>query len=214
MKKEWIGAIVALSMMLGGCGIDRTVVRLTPPDVQAEPDAQKIVIGTIRDRRDFLTTPDSFGERLNKTTRDTLGESGRATVVGGNVRFIFELPHGERVEDVVAELLRSGLQGAGYRVVKAEEADAGTAVASADIDEFWCYMPTNTVRMLTWTTQFRAWIDTTVTVKSAQGEKRFVVSARGGNIAQVFSVENIEQTYEPTFDDYLKQFHRKAAMAR
>ncbi|KAF1008543.1 MAG: hypothetical protein GAK28_00964 [Luteibacter sp.] len=210
MKKTWIGAIAALSIMLGGCGIHRTTVRLAPPETLAQPDAQKVVIGDIRDQRDFLITPDSHGDRLDKATRDELGEAGRASVVGGAVRFVYDLPKGERVEDVVKALLVSGLQNAGYRVVKADDADAATPVVSADIKEFWCYMPFNFGRALTWTMQLRTWVDTAVTFKGPQGERSFVVSGRGGNISQFLSEENIQQAYQPAFEEYIRAFRQKA----
>ncbi|MBB3228849.1 hypothetical protein FHW69_003494 [Luteibacter sp. Sphag1AF] len=198
---------------LAGCGLHTTRMAMNPPVADQPGGGRNVVIAEVTDGRAFATLPESSRERLDASAQAELGVPGRSAAIGGNGNFIVMLKQGDSVQDWVRDLVTTGLRKNGYIVVPKTSAPAGTPTISVKVEEFWTYVPVNFGRALTWTNQMKAWIQTRIEIQGQAEPAVVTVSGTGAHIIQMFSEQNVRESYGLAADDYLIQFQRKVLAA-
>lgn len=215
MRKElivWVGAL-----LLAGCALQVKPVHLQLPEAGAvSGDLKPIVLDSVIDARDFNALPDSKGPRLKKSIAQELGDDGRAGAIFGTpgAPLVSVLAGKATVANQMSEIIGQALRECGYQIVEQGNADGGVPHMSVRVTEFWAYTPFNLGRAITWTMQIKAWIGTDIAIKADGGERKFTVSGTGANIAQVYSEENIRETYVKAISEYVANFKSKFPAAR
>jgi hypothetical protein len=192
-------------LALTGCGMTTKPVELAREGQEQIVSASKpVVIDEITDARDFAALPDDDGPRVVPEYLKQLGENARFNVIGGqpHAMWVFVAAHERTVMDETRTLLTEALQARGYRVVKAAEAPADAPHMKVTIKEFWCYVPMNFGRMLTWTQQMKAWVAIDIAITSPQGTRTISVKGYGAHIVQTWTEHNVAQAYDLAMTDF------------
>jgi hypothetical protein len=215
VRKEfivWVGTV-----LLAGCALQVKPVHLQLPEAGAVPgDLKPIVLDPVVDVRDFEALPDSKGPRLKKSIIQELGDDGRAGAIFGTPAspLVSVLADRGTVANQMNEIISQALRECGYQVVDRARAADGVPHMSVRVTEFWAYVPFNLGRAITWTMQIKAWIGTDIAIKGDGAERKFTVSGVGANIAQVYSEENIRESYAKAIGEYVVNFKSKFSAAR
>lgn len=206
----WI--TLAAVLALSGCSLTLKPVELSRAKQDEVVSAGKpIVIVQINDARDFSHLPDSGTERIDRDYAKQLGEAGRARVIAGSPHgpVMLVAAHDRTVMDETRDVLVEALSERGYRVVNAADAPAGAPRMSVQIREFWCYIPFNFGRALTWTQQMKAWVAADITITGSEGSRTISVKGYGAHIVQTGSDRNIAQAYDMAMADFEKDLGSK-----
>ncbi|WP_157971458.1 hypothetical protein [Dyella sp. C9] len=201
------GVLLFGLFLLTGCGLKTRPVNLDiPAEGAVTSETRMIVIDDIVDARDFNTLPESSGSRLETGVIRQLGESGRARAIAGQPvgPLVSVVANDRTVRDEVRALITAAMNDRGYSVVANTDAPPGAPRLRVTIREFWCYMPFNFGRALTWTQQLKAWITTDISITTESGTRSISVSGYGANIIQVNSERNVAETYGFAMADYRK----------
>lgn len=203
--------LVMLALLaLTGCALKTQTVALDIPAGDRVVGALKpVVIESVVDARDFMTTPEHSAPRLEGRIREQLGAEGRAKAIAGMPRGPLVTVVDSTVVETVRETVEGVLRSRGYQVVPAAEATPSTPRISVKVTEFWSYMPFNLARAVSWTQQMKAWVATDVVIKSAGVEREFTVAGHGAHIVQMYSPENIQKAYRIAIADYTGKLEAK-----
>lgn len=203
---------LAAMLALSGCSLTLKPVELDRArQGQVVSAGKPVVIEEIRDARDFSKLPDSGTARIDVDYLKQLGEAGRARVIAGSPHgpVMLVAAHERTVMDETRDLLVGALSERGYRVVDAADAPAGTPRMSVQIQEFWCYIPFNFGRALTWTQQMKAWVAADITIASPEGNRTIRVKGYGAHIVQTGTERNVAQAYDLAMTDFEKDLGSK-----
>jgi len=207
-------ALIALVAMLAlaGCGMTTKPVDLgRAGQGQIVSAGKPIVIEEVRDARNFSRLPDSDTPRIDPDYIKQLGEAGRAKVIAGQPHgpMLLVASHDRTVMDETRAVLADALLERGYRLVDAADAPADAPRLKVAVTEFWCYMPFNFGRALTWTQQMKAWVAADITITSQEGSRTIGVKGYGAHIVQTTGERNIAQTFEMATADFSKDLGSK-----
>jgi hypothetical protein len=209
--RKWMA--LAAMLALSGCSLTLKPVELSRAKQElVVPAAGKpIVIETITDAREFSKLPDSSTPRIDPDYLRQLGEAGRNRVIAGSPHgpVMLVAAHDRTVMDETRDLLADALKQRGYRVVDAADAPAGTPRMSVQVKEFWCYIPFNFGRALTWTQQMKAWVAADITITNQEGSRTISVKGYGAHIVQTGTERNIAQAYDLAMTDFDKDLGSK-----
>lgn len=206
--KNVLAMLVLLA--LTGCALKTQTVALdVPPGDRVVGALKPVVIESVVDARDFMTTPEYSAPRLEARIREQLGPERRAKAIAGMPRGPLVTLVDEGVTDTVRAAVEGVLRTRGYQVVPAAEAPPSAPRVSVKVTEFWSYMPFNFGRVLSWTQQMKAWVATDVIIHSAGLERAFSVGGYGAHIVQMYSPENIQKAYRIALTDYTGKLEAK-----
>lgn len=194
-------------LLLGACATNRSYISLDVPSSNASPTAGKVaVIDEIIDSRDFQENPrEPSTPSLKKGESYKLDSVGRLQAIArkrngyGKAIGDIQLQPPQNVQTITRQLISKGLAERGYRVVApGEAAPDGALRFKVDIEKFWAWLNPGF-----WTLRMDAEITTKVTYDGAR-QGSFNVSASGNKHAQTGMEGNWKQSYERTFEEYLK----------
>lgn len=202
------GLIALIAMLaLAGCSMATKPVDLAKArqgQVEIVPTGKPIVITEITDARDFSRLPDDDGPRVDPDYLKQLGETGRVKVISGAPHgpLMWVAAHDRSVMDEMRTLLAGSLMQRGYRVVDAAEAPADAPRIKVTITEFWCYVPMNFGRALTWTLQMKAWVAADIVIATERESRTIAVKGYAAHITQAGGERNIAQAFDMAMTDF------------
>lgn len=200
-------AFVVVAALLSGCVTGTRTIDLAPPAATSTGEASGTVyIGTITDKRNFEakpadpSTPSVKGD-LAKTSPEKLKTLiGRQRNGYGKAMGDVALPNGTTVETEMRDMLKSGLEARGYKVVEDKNAPITMDV---DVDKFWAWFSPGM-----WSVSFEALVATTINVNDKGKAKEIMVSGYGLNKGQVASDANWQLTYQRAFEEFMKNLDK------
>lgn len=209
LQKRASGRILAALalLMLSACATNRGYMTLDVPSAPTKVDAGKVaVIESVTDARVFQEDPDDPSTpSLKKGEQYTLDGDGRKAAIarkrngyGMAIGDILLQPP-QTVETITRQLVESGLQQHGYRVVPSAGAPADALKVKVTVQEFWAWFTPGF-----WAVEMEARLKTLLQFEGASASQA-EVAAYGSNAAQSGREENWRQTYERAFQDYLQK---------
>ena len=144
-------ALLAASLLLGGCATNRSEVRLAQPGVPAtrspNVNAPTAVIRTVSDERTFEQAPDEpstpslgFEGALQATAEAKSRAIGRKRNTFGKALGDVFLQDGQTVEGIVRENLAAALREAGFNVRGEQVTDPASLVIDVHVKKFWAWV--------------------------------------------------------------------------
>lgn len=210
-----IALLVPALSVLAACATNRSQISLTvpaPADMVVSAD-KTAVIETVSDQRRFEADPaDPSTPSLKKGHDFALDAEGRKAAVGrkrnsyGRAIGDIVLQPPQTIETITRDLVASGLQQRGYRVVDATAAPADALRVSVGVQEFWSWLTPGF-----WAIDMEARVKTQLRFEGVSS-REINVAAYGKKTAQTGREDNWKQAYERVFLDYLEK--QKAAFDR
>lgn len=204
-----IGIVVA-AILLAGCATNRGEMRLdaaADTAIEAKAGAPTAFIDEIVDRREFQDEPSDPSIPSLKGGASNADASIKAKAIArkrntyGMALGDIVLEGEQTVVSVTRDLLRSGLNGAGYRVVdERSELGADGIEVDVEIDKFWGWFTPGF-----WSVKMESRIETDLTVTEQGKSREVAVRAYGINKGQSGREANWIEAYSRTFDDYRKK---------
>lgn len=154
---------IALAMLTVSCGHKAMVLepRYPTEPMSLEPETGiTVLIGDIQDGRSFSSETEMLKQPCMWDEEPLTDDSSRvigARAAQGKTPTNIYLPEGEKVEEIVKDLLEVALRQAGYEVIEEGEPDL---VVGATVDQFWVWMTPGAM-----TIRVESIVQTTVTVE-------------------------------------------------
>ena len=193
-------------LLLGACATNRSYINLAVPAGAPGAAATKVaVIESVKDEREFQENPrDPSIPSLKKGEKFTLDAEGRKSAIGrkrngyGMAIGDIQLQSPQTVESITRQLVTTGLQQRGYRVVDAGPAAPADALrVNVAIREFWAWLTPGF-----WSIDMEAKLKTILQFEGASGGST-EVAAYGKKTAPTGREDNWKQAYDRAFGDYL-----------
>lgn len=196
---KWIICAIVL-VCLSGCGIKEQVVRVSVPDVRANPQQGSLVqVNPVQDNRQT-----SFLAQFPAATRDK--NVGGFVRGGGGVNIVLDSSTTTlKVHSIIVQALRN----MGYRTV--DHCDASCPIVAASLDTFAVQMPIDFWRAVAWSQHMVADISAQVSLQNQSNSTTFKVSGHGSNVYQVVSQENWEIALDRAVKDFVSNFQQQMA---
>jgi len=196
---KWIICAIAL-VCLSGCGIKEHVVRVSVPDVRANPQQGSLVqANPMQDNRQA-----SFLAQFPAATRDknlggvVRGGNGVNVVLGFSTTTL-------KVHSIIVQALRN----MGYRTVTS--CDTACIVVTPALNTFAVTLPFNFWRAMSYSQHMLADITVHVALQSHGQTSTFDAMGHGSNVYQVVSQENWEITLDRAVKDFASNFRQQMA---
>jgi hypothetical protein len=194
---KWIICAIAL-LCLSGCGIKEQVVRVSVPDVRANPQQGPLVqVNPVQDNRQA-----SFLAQFPAATRD---KNVGGVVRGGNgINVVLDSSTTTlKVHSIIVQALRS----MGYHTVTS--CNAACTVITPALNTFAVELPFNFWRAMSYSQHMLADIAVHVALQSNGQTSAFDATGHGSNVYQVVSQENWEITLDRAVKDFVSDFQQQ-----
>lgn len=196
-------------LLLGACATNRSYIALDVPagtGASGTDPAKVAVIGEIVDQREFQENPrDPSIPSLKKGEEYKLDAQGKLQAIArkrngyGKAIGDIQLQPPQNVATITRQLVATGFQQRGFRVLELGEAVPANAVrVDVDILKFWAWMNPGF-----WTLRMDSQLETTLKVSGGK-QASINVAASGNKYAQTGMEDNWKQAYERTFQDYVE----------
>lgn len=144
-------ALLAASLLLGGCATSRSELQLAQPSLPAvqslNANAPTAVIRTVKDERTFEQAPDEpstpslgFEGALQATAEAKARAIGRKRNTFGKALGDVFLQDGQTVGGIVRENLAAALREAGFNVLGEQATEPASLVIDVHIRKFWAWI--------------------------------------------------------------------------
>lgn len=196
---KWIICAIVLAC-LSGCGVKEQVVRVSVPDVRANPQQGAFIqVNPAQDNRQAL-----FLAQFPAATRD---KNVGGVVRGGNgINVILDSSTATlKVHSIIVQALRS----MGYRTVASCEASC--TVVTPTLNTFAVTLPFNFWRAVSYSQHMLADIAVHVALQSHGQTSTFDATGHGSNVYQVVSQENWEIALDRAVKDFVSNFQQQMA---
>jgi hypothetical protein len=196
---KWIICAIVLAC-LSGCGIKEQVVRVSVPDVRANPEQGSVIqVNPVRDNRQA-----SFLAQFPAATRDK--NVGGVVRGGGGINVVLDSgTTTHKTHSIIVQALRN----MGYRT--AEHCETSCPVITPTLDTFAVLMPFNFLRAATYSQHMLADIAVHVTLQEQGRTYPFEASGHGSNVYQLVSQENWETALDRAVKDFVSNFQQQMA---
>ena len=201
-----LALIVGLALVCSGCAVSRGEMALSvAPAPVATSDGTPVYIDQITDQRRFEDKPSdpstpSLKGGKGSTESDAIKSKAVARKRNGYGMAMGDilLEGDQTVAGVMRDLLREGLNGAGYYVVD-DRSKLGTDGLEIDvvIEKFWAWFTPGF-----WSVKMESQIETALTVTQNGAERQVEVRAYGQNSGQSGREGNWVEAYQRGFEDY------------
>lgn len=204
---------MSLGLLLGACATSRGEMSLATPtggviagNGPANAGDRVAVIERVSDNRQFQANPsDPSIPSLKKGEDYALDAEGRKRAIArkrnsyGKALGDIMLEGDETVETLARDLVTTGLQERGYRVLAAgETAPADALRVQVDIREFWAWFSPGF-----WSVSMEAKLMFDIQADGPGGARQFAIPAYGINKGQSGREANWRLAYDRAFEDYL-----------
>ncbi|RNF82805.1 hypothetical protein [Montanilutibacter psychrotolerans] len=203
-----LALLVPVLSALAACATNRSQISLTvpaPADFVVSAD-KTAVIETVADQRRFEAEPDEPSTPSLKKGRDfALDAEGRKAAIArkrngyGMAIGDIVLQPPQTIETITRELVASGLQQRGYRVVDATAAPSDALRVRVGVEEFWAWLTPGF-----WAIDMEARIKTQLQFEGVSS-REINVAAYGKKTAPTGREDNWKQAYERVFVDHLEK---------
>ncbi len=199
-------------LLLAACATNRSYISLVVPNPGTVVSGDKVaIIETVTDQREFQQDPDEPSTpSLKKGEKYELDAEGRKSAIArkrngyGMAIGDINLQPPQTVETITRQLITSGLQQRGYRVVDQGAAAPSDALrVKVGIKEFWAWLTPGF-----WAIDMEAKLKTMLQF-SGTADREIEVAAYGKKTAPTGREDNWKQAYDSAFQDYLQK--QKAA---
>jgi hypothetical protein len=194
---KWIICGIVLAC-LSGCGVKEQVVRVSVPDVRANPQQGALVqVNPVQDDR-----PASFLAQFPAATHD---KNVGGVVRGGNgINVVLDSSTTTlKVHSIIVQALRN----MGYRTVASCEASC--TIVTPALKTFAVTLPFNFWRAMSYSQHMLADIAVHVALQSHGQTSAFDATGHGSNVYQVVSQENWEITLDRAVKDFVSNFQQQ-----
>jgi hypothetical protein len=196
---KWIICAIVLAC-LSGCGIKEQVVRVSVPEVRANPQQGPLIqVDPVQDNRQA-----SFLGQFPAATRD---KNVGGVVRGGNgVNVVLDSSTTTlKVHSIIVQALRN----MGYRTVAS--CGASCPVVTPALNTFAVTLPFNFWRAATYSQHMLADIVVHVALQNQGRTSTFDATGHGSNVYQVVSQENWEVALDRAVKDFASNFQQQMA---
>jgi hypothetical protein len=194
---KWVICAIVLAC-LSGCGIKEQVVRVSVPDVRANPQQGALVqVNPVQDKREA-----SFLAQFPAATRS---KNVGGVVRGGNgVNVVLDSSTTTaKVHSIIVQALRN----MGYHTVTS--CGAPCTVVTPTLNTFAVTLPFNFWRAVSYSQHMLADIAVHVTLKNQGSTSGFDTKGHGSNVYQVVSQENWEIALDRAVKDFASNFQQQ-----
>ncbi len=194
---KWIICAIVLAC-LSGCGIKEQVVRVSVPDVRANPQqGAPVQVNPVQDNRDV-----PFLAQFPAATRD---KNVGGVVRGGNgINVILDSSTTTaKVHSIIVQALRN----MGYHTVAS--CGATCPVVTPALKTFAITLPFNFWRAATYSQHMLADIDVHVVLQNQGNTSNFDAKGHGSNVYQVVSQENWEIALDRAVKNFASNFQQQ-----
>lgn len=196
---KWVICAIVLAC-LSGCGIKEQVVRVSVPDVRANPEQGSVIqVNPVRDDREA-----SFLAQFPAVTHDK--NVGGVVRGGGGINVVLDSTTTTlKTHSIIVQALRN----MGYRT--ADYCGTSCPVITPTLNTFAVVMPFNFWRAATYSQHMLADIAVHVTLQEQGHTSTFEASGHGSNVYQVVSQENWETALDRAVKDFVSNFQQQMA---
>ncbi|MGN6227729.1 MAG: hypothetical protein ACTHNM_09855 [Dyella sp.] len=196
---KWIVCAIVLAF-LNGCGIKEQVVRVSVPDVHANPEQGPVIqVNPVRDNRQA-----SFLAQFPAATRDK--NVGGVVRGGGGINVVLDSTTTTlKTHSIIVQALRN----MGYRT--ADHCETSCPSITPRLNTFAVLMPFNFWRAATYSQHMLADIAVQITLQEQGHTYTFEASGHGSNVYQVVSQENWETALDRAVKDFDSNFQQQMA---
>jgi len=194
---KWIICAIALAC-LSGCGIKEQVVRVSVPDVRANPQQGTLVqVNSVQDNREA-----SFLAQFPASTRN---KNVGGVVRGGNgINVVLDSSKTTlKARSIIVQALRN----MGYHTVTS--CGAPCPVVTPTLNTFAVTLPFNFWRAVSYSQHMLADIAVHVTLQNEGRTSSFDARGHGSNVYQVVSQENWEIALDRAVKDFVSNFQQQ-----